>query len=89
MFVVGATHPEKIKSIRDLAPEHFFLVPGIGSQGGDLELVMKHGMNDECGLLINSSRAIIYASGEKDFAKKAGEAARQVQMEMSQLMDKR
>jgi orotidine-5'-phosphate decarboxylase len=87
MFVVGATHPEKIKSIRALAPEHFFLVPGIGAQGGDLELVMKHGMNDQCGLLINSARDIIYASGDKDFAKKAAEVARKVQVEMTRLMD--
>jgi len=58
-------------------------VPGIGAQGGDLDLVMKHGMSKQCGLLINSSRAIIYASDGKDFAKKAGEEARKVQQEMS------
>jgi len=83
MFVVGATRADQIASIRALAPEHFFLVPGIGAQGGDLDLVMKHGMSKQCGLLINSSRAIIYASDGKDFAKKAGEEARKVQQEMS------
>jgi orotidine-5'-phosphate decarboxylase len=83
MYVVGATHPEKIADIRALAPDHFFLVPGIGAQGGDLEAVMKHGMNKQCGLLINSSRAIIYASDGKDFAKKAGEEASKVQAEMA------
>jgi orotidine-5'-phosphate decarboxylase len=88
MFVVGATHPEKIASIRALAPEHFFLVPGIGAQGGDLEKVMKHGMNDSCGLLINSARAIIYASEGKDFAKRAGEEALKVQQEMSEYLIK-
>jgi len=88
MFVVGATHPEKIASIRALAPDHFFLVPGIGAQGGDLEKVMKHGMNDSCGLLINSARAIIYASEGKDFAKRAGEEALKVQQEMSEYLIK-
>lgn len=83
MFVVGATHPEKIGSIRALAPAHFFLVPGIGAQGGDLEQVMRHGMNKECGLLINSSRGIIYASNGNDFAKRAGEETQKLQREMS------
>jgi orotidine-5'-phosphate decarboxylase len=86
MFVVGATHPEKIASIRAIAPDHFFLVPGIGAQGGDLEKVMEHGMNDACGLLINSARAIIYASDGKDFAKRAGEEALKVQQEMSEYL---
>jgi orotidine-5'-phosphate decarboxylase len=78
MYVVGATHGEQIQGIRALAPDHFFLVPGIGAQGGDLEMVMKHGMNKQCGLLINSSRAILYASDGKDFAKRAGEEAQKV-----------
>jgi orotidine-5'-phosphate decarboxylase len=86
MYVVGATHPEQIASIRSLAPDHFFLVPGIGAQGGDLELVMKHGMNSQCGLLINSSRAIIYASSEKYFAKKASEEAAKVQIDMNRFL---
>lgn len=88
MFVVGATHPEKIESIRALAPENFFLVPGIGAQGGDLEQVMKYGMNSQCGLLINSARAIIYASNGEDFAKCAGEEASKVRDEMDLFLGK-
>jgi orotidine-5'-phosphate decarboxylase len=83
MYVVGATHSDQISNIRSLAPEHFFLVPGIGAQGGDLASVMKHGMNKQCGLLINSSRAIIYASASQDFAKKAADEAMKVQHEMA------
>ncbi len=86
MYVVGATHPDKIVAIRALAPDHFFLVPGIGAQGGDLETVIKQGRNKQCGLLINSSRAIIYASDGKDFAKKAGEEALKVQEDMGRLL---
>ena len=82
MYVVGATHANRIESIRALAPEHFFLVPGVGAQGGDLALVMKHGMNNHCGLLINSSRTIIYASDGKDFGKKAGAEAARVRDQM-------
>jgi orotidine-5'-phosphate decarboxylase len=82
MFVVGATHPEKFESIRALAPDHFFLVPGIGAQGGDLDQVSRYGMNKKCGLLVNSARAIIYASSEKDFAKVAGIESKKVQEEM-------
>lgn len=88
MYVVGATQAEKIRDIRALAPDHFFLVPGVGAQGGDLELVARHGMNSQCGLLVNSSRAIIYASKEKDFAKKAGEEAVKVAQAMLKLLDK-
>jgi orotidine-5'-phosphate decarboxylase len=83
MYVVGATRSEQLANIRALAPQHFFLVPGIGAQGGDLDLVLKHGMNEQCGLLINSSRAIIYASDGRDFAKKAGDEAKKVQQQMS------
>jgi orotidine-5'-phosphate decarboxylase len=86
MYVVGATQAEKIESIRALAPEHFFLVPGVGAQGGDLEMTSKYGMNKQCGLLVNSSRAIIYASGEKDFAKAATSEALKVKEEMSRLL---
>lgn len=82
MYVVGATRADKICEIRRLAPEHFFLVPGIGAQGGDLKEVSKHGMNKSCGLLVNSSRAIIYASDGADFAKVAGQEARKVSEEM-------
>jgi orotidine-5'-phosphate decarboxylase len=87
MFVVGATHADKIGEIRKLAPENFFLVPGIGAQGGDLGEVSKHGMNRQCGLLVNSSRAIIYASGGEDFAEAARHEAKKVQQEMSQLLN--
>jgi len=86
MYVVGATRSDQIANIRALAPEHFFLVPGIGAQGGDLALVMKHGMNKQCVLLINSSRAIIYASADKDFGKRAGEEAMKVQLEMAKFL---
>jgi orotidine-5'-phosphate decarboxylase len=84
MYVVGATQADKMQSIRALAPDHFFLVPGIGAQGGDLEMVSKYGMNKQCGLLVNSARAIIYASSETDFNKRAGEEAKKVQQEMEE-----
>jgi orotidine-5'-phosphate decarboxylase len=87
MFVVGATHPEKIESIRALAPDSFFLVPGIGAQGGDLEMVSRYGMNKDCGLLVNSARGIIYASREKDFASAAAKEAKQIRDEMSKYLD--
>jgi orotidine-5'-phosphate decarboxylase len=83
MYVVGATHAEKIGAIRALAPDHFFLVPGVGAQGGDLHAVSKAGFNGQCGLLVNSSRAIIYASGKTDFADAARREARKVQEEMA------
>lgn len=83
MYVVGATQTDKIESIRKLIPEYFFLVPGIGAQGGDLAQVSKYGMNKQCGLLVNSARAIIYASTEKDFASVAGKEAQKVQQEMA------
>lgn len=86
MYVVGATKAEKLKEIREIVPEHFLLVPGVGAQGGSLQEVAKNGMNSKCGLLVNSSRGIIYASTEKDFAEKAGEAAKEVQTEMEQLL---
>ena len=80
MFVTGATHPEKFKELRQIAPDNFFLVPGIGAQGGDLKAVMKYGMNEEVGLLINSSRGIIYAGGDStDFEQQVGAAARDLQ----------
>lgn len=88
MFVVGATQAEKIASIRKLVPDYFFLVPGIGAQGGDLEQVSKHGMNAQCGLLVNSARAILYASGEKGFGQAAAKEARKVQQEMAGYLDR-
>ncbi|HMQ01081.1 MAG TPA: orotidine-5'-phosphate decarboxylase [Cyclobacteriaceae bacterium] len=88
MFVVGATRADKLAAIRTLIPDHFFLVPGVGAQGGDLHEVSKAGLNKEVGLLVNSSRAIIYASKEKDFALQAAKAAEQVQQEMQQYLQK-
>ena len=75
MYVVGATHPDEIEAIRDLIPDHFLLVPGVGSQGGDLTAILKNGMNKNYGLLINVSRAIIFASDGSDFESAAYEKA--------------
>lgn len=88
MYVVGATQADKMKSIRALAPEYFFLVPGVGAQGGDLEMVSKFGMNKQCGLLVNSSRGIIYASGGNDFANAAKGEAFKVREEMKLYLEK-
>ena len=86
MFVVGATKAEMLAEIRKIIPTHILLVPGIGAQGGSLQEVAKYGLTDECGLLINSSRQIIYASSETDFAEKAREEALKVQQEMSKIL---
>jgi orotidine 5'-phosphate decarboxylase len=83
MYVVGATQGEAFKDIRRHAPNHFLLVPGIGAQGGSLHDVCQYGMNKDCGLLVNSSRGIIYASNRVDFAQVAAEKAREVQEEMA------
>lgn len=83
MFVVGATQKEQLKHVRSLLPEHFFLIPGVGAQGGDVPTVCEHAMNADAGILINVSRAVIYAGKELDFAEKAGEAARAYQQEMA------
>ncbi|MCU0401997.1 MAG: orotidine-5'-phosphate decarboxylase [Algoriphagus sp.] len=88
MYVVGATRGELIEEVRKVAPENFFLVPGVGAQGGSLADVAKYGMNSTCGLLVNSSRGIIYASGEKDFAKAARREAQLLQLEMKSLLGK-
>lgn len=80
-FVTGATRPDYLAEIRAIAPNSFFLVPGVGAQGGDMHAVCKNAMNNQGGLLINASRSIIYASDGKDFAEKAGEEARKMQME--------
>lgn len=85
MFVVGATHPEQLAVIRATAPGHFLLVPGVGAQGGDLAEVCRYGMTDEVGLLINASRAILYAGSGRDFAERAREAALALQQEMTQV----
>ena len=89
MYVVGATHPEMFQQIRALAPQHFFLVPGVGAQGGDLESISEYGLNDDCGLLVNSSRNIIYAGSGADFADKAAEAAAGMQSTMEGLLRKK
>ena len=86
MFVVGATHPEELGEIRKMLPDYFFLVPGVGAQGGDLQTVAKYGLNKECGLLVNSSRGIIYASNKFDFADRAAEEAQKLQQQMSALL---
>jgi orotidine-5'-phosphate decarboxylase len=83
MFVVGATRPEYFKEVRRFAPTAFLLVPGVGAQGGNIADVCQYGLTDDIGLLINSSRGIIYASGENDFADKAKEAAQELQREMA------
>ena len=87
MYVVGATKAEYLKEIRKIIPEHFLLVPGVGVQGGSLEEVCKYGLNDHYGLLINLSRGIIYASKGKDFAKVAGEKAKELQQKMKLMLN--
>jgi orotidine-5'-phosphate decarboxylase len=87
MYVMGATQADMLKRVRTIVPEHFLLVPGVGAQGGSLEEVSKHGMNKDCGLLVNSSRQIIYASPGEDFAEKAGEEAKKLQEEMKRYLE--
>ena len=86
MYVVGATKPEFIADIRKIIPDHFLLVPGVGAQGGNLHDVAHEGLNDHCGLLVNSSRGIIYAGQEKDYALKSNLAAKELQSQMSLLL---
>ena len=88
MFVVGATQGSLFADIRKLAPNSFLLVPGVGAQGGSLQEVCKYGMTKDCGLLVNSSRGIIYASSEANFAEIAGEKAKELQQEMEKELDK-
>jgi orotidine-5'-phosphate decarboxylase len=83
MFVVGATKAVDLSSIRKIIPSHFLLIPGVGAQGGSLSKVCKYGLNDDCGLLINASRAIIYAGHDENFASEAQKMAQQYQAEMS------
>jgi orotidine-5'-phosphate decarboxylase len=82
MFVTGATQATEFENIRSIIPDHFLLVPGVGFQGGSLEDVSKYGMNKDCGLLVNASRAVIYAGGGEDFAQEAAAIAKQYQTEM-------
>ena len=86
MYVVGATRPEYFERIRRIVPDHFLLVPGVGAQGGSLKEVCQYGLNRDVGLLINSSRGIIYASQEKDFAAKSAEKAEELQKEMAAIL---
>ena len=83
MYVVGATQGRAFEDIRRIVPDHFLLVPGVGAQGGSLEEVCRYGMNAQCGLLVNSSRAIIYADSTENFAQVAGQKAREVQLQMA------
>lgn len=87
MYVVGATKAEHLADIRKIVPEHFLLVPGVGAQGGSLEEVCKYGLNDLCGLLINSSRGIIYASSGDDFAQAAAREAEKLQQAMQAVLE--
>lgn len=86
MYVVGATQGRAFEDIRKIVPNHFLLVPGIGAQGGSLEEVCKYGMNSTCGLIVNSSRAIIYADKTENFATVAGQEAQKVQAQMEKIM---
>ena len=86
MYVVGATKAEMLEGIRTLIPDHFLLVPGVGAQGGSLEEVVKYGINSHCGLIVNSSRGIIFADKTEQFAVRAGEEARKLQQEMERLL---
>ncbi len=89
MYVVGATRGEFIRDVRRIVPDHFLLVPGIGAQGGSLAEVCKYGMTDDCGLIVNASRSIIYAGNGKDFAERAAGEARKLQNEMSKFLPER
>jgi len=87
MYVVGATRAEGIAEVRKIVPNNFFLVPGVGAQGGSLQEVAHYGWNEDCGLLVNSSRGILYASNGKDFAEQAGIEAKKLQEEMSVILE--
>jgi len=88
MFVVGATQATEFDNIRNILPDHFFLVPGVGFQGGSLEDISKHAMNKDCGILVNASRAIIYAGSDENFAVEAKAIAEQYQVEMKNYLTK-
>lgn len=88
MFVVGATRGEGFLKVRQHVPDHFLLVPGVGAQGGSLQEVCRYGMNKECGLLVNSTRGVIYASEGRDFAERAREEALKLQQEMRRELEK-
>jgi orotidine-5'-phosphate decarboxylase len=86
MYVVGATKADMLKDIRTIVPDNFLLVPGVGAQGGSLEEVAQNGLNSKCGLLVNSSRGIIYKSSDKDFAERAAEEAEKMQKKMDNIL---
>ncbi|MDR1877964.1 MAG: orotidine-5'-phosphate decarboxylase [Bacteroidales bacterium] len=86
MYVVGATKADMLINIRRIVPNHFLLIPGVGAQGGNLSEVVRYGMNNDCGLIVNASRSIIYASQGEDFAQKAAEEARILQQEMEKYL---
>lgn len=86
MYVVGATKANMLAKVRELVPHHFLLIPGIGAQGGNLEKVAEYGLNENIGVIVNSSRAIIYASSEDNFAQKAGEKAKEIQQQMEKIL---
>ncbi|MBR9999136.1 MAG: orotidine-5'-phosphate decarboxylase [Cyclobacteriaceae bacterium] len=88
MYVVGATQSKHLKAIRELAPDHFLLIPGVGAQGGSLEEVVKYGMNKSVGLIVNSSRSILYASSHENFDSAARQKSMEIREEMEKLMDK-
>lgn len=89
MYVIGATRAEMLSEVRKIVPNHFLLVPGVGAQGGSLEDVAKYGMTLDCGLLVNSSRGIIYADSSENYAQAAGAAAKKLQQQMAALLPKR
>ena len=89
MYVVGATRAHQLSKIREIIPNHFLLVPGVGAQGGDLKEVAEYGMNTDCGLLVNSSRGIIYKSSDIDFAEKSRESAEKLQHQMDILLSEK
>ncbi len=89
MFVIGATKHEKVGQIRKSFPNHFFLVPGVGAQGGSLEEISRSGLNNDCGLLVNASRAVIFASSGEDFALAAQRSSKEYHNQMRQLLDYR
>ncbi len=89
MYVIGATKAKYLAGVRKIIPDSFILVPGVGAQGGNLKSVCKYGMNDQVGLLVNSSRGIIYASRRNDFAEAAANKALELQEEMAAILDKR
>ena len=88
MYVVGATQGKLFEDVRKLAPHHFLLVPGVGAQGGSLEEVCQYGMNAACGLLVNSSRGIIYADSTETYAETSGKEAKKLQVEMTEMLEK-